>query len=422
MRARWYSALLVVLLTYINGPFFFVGITPLHRLFYYGMSVLPMLLAVRFGFKADSDTRAFLLHFLFLLCCILLVPLVTFAFDFAYLFAFARSLLNIFGTLSVFAIHRRMLSSGKVRIGYRELALDSAVLYVTGTVVFLCFPSLRLFWSSILTDFQTADFTSVVEYITRFGFAGFSGFGFTFWMTSCTVIFCYMYVNRELKESKARLYVVFLLMGSFFYGRTGFVVCVCFFGLLVIHALCHRRIKLLRFFILIIAFFTALGFVLYLFVPAMQPFIDWLLEPVFNYLSSGNAESASTNGLRRFYQNFHPSDRTLLLGDGYWMDLSGNGYYGHTDVGFMRNIYYGGIFYMAAQYSLVLAMILFTALWMKRMHKVGLLFIPFLMLADFALFELKGDAAFMFIKQYLPLYLSFLYEDKGGMPVCRRFL
>ena len=36
----------------------------------------------------------------------------------------------------------------------------------------------------------------------------------------------------------------------------------------------------------------------------------------------------------------------LFLGDGYWIDSKG-GYYGHTDVGFMRNIYYGGVFFTA---------------------------------------------------------------------------
>ena len=420
MKAKWYTMLLVMLLTYINGPFFFVGITPLFRVFYYGISILPLFLAMYIGFSADLETRFFLWQFLFLFCCILLVQLVTFAFDFAYFGAFTGSLMGIFGALSVFAIHRYLFSRKKIHIGYREIMLDAAVLYVLGTIIFLCFPSLRLFWTSILVikTSATDELMNVVEYITRFGFAGFSGFGFAFWMTSCTVVFCYMYINRELKESKARLYIAFLLMGSFFYGRTGFVVVVLFLGMLVMHSLFQRRVKLFRFFMLLIAFFIALGCALYFSVPEIQPFIDWLLEPVFNYIDSGNVQSVSTNGLQSFYRNFHPSDRTLLLGDGHWMDLSGNGYYGHTDVGFMRNIYYGGVFYMVVQYSLVFALILFTALWMRRMRKSGSLFIPFLMLVNFIVFELKGDIAFRFIKQYFPFYLSLLYEhsmEHSGM-------
>lgn len=417
MSKKVWASLLIVLLTYINGPFFFIVITPLHRAFYYAVSVFPLFYAVYRGFRCDINIRNFSLFSLFFFCTIIFVQMVTGAYDFQYLIAFIRSLLNILGTISVFAIYQYLKARNKIAIGFREITLKSVVFYIMGSIVFLCVPPLKVFWNSIIVKFGSEDFTNFLEYITRFGFAGFSGFSFTYWITACTVVFCYMYLNSEIKESQSRVYIIFLMIGSFFYGRTGFVVTVLFFVLLTLYTLFHKKRKLFNFFIFIILFFIGIGFILYFAVPDIQPFIDWLLEPIFNYLDGGKVESASTNGLKNFYKNFHPTDKTLFFGDGYWLEQDGR-YYGHTDVGFMRNIFYGGIFFTATQYFLVFIIILSVSLWMKNNNKKGVLFIPFLMLIDFILFELKGDIVFLWLKQFLPFYLSLSFVVKEKEYVC----
>lgn len=420
MNKKTWTVLLIILLSYINGPFFFIVITPLHRAFYYAVSNVPLLYAIYRGFKCSSTIKNFCFIALFYVVSIILVPLVTKAYDFQFIIAFIRSVLNIIGTVSSFVIYFYLKERNKVTISFQEITIKSVIFYIMGSIVFLCIPPLKTFWSSIITQFGTIDFTNFIEYITRFGFAGFSGFGYTYWVTACTVVFCYMYINKELKESLSRIFIIFLLIGSFFYGRTGFVVTTLFFMLLTLYSLFHKKRKLFNFFILVIFLFISLGFVLYFSIPDIQPFIDWLLEPIFNYLDGGKVESASTDGLKRFYMNFHPSDKTLFFGDGYWMDLNGNGYYGHTDVGFMRNIYYGGIFYTMIQYSLVFALILYIYLWIKNNQKKGRCFIPFLMFIDFILFELKGDITFLWLKQFLPFYLSLAYSNKKVVYLCPR--
>lgn len=415
MNRKTWASLLVVLLTYINGPFFFILITPLHRAFFYAISILPFFIVAYKGLKCDLNIKHFGLMTMFYVLSIILVQLVTMAFDFQFFIAFMRSMLNIVGTVSIFSIYQYLKKNNKINMSFREITLKSVNFYVMGSIIFLCVPPLKMFWKSIIVDFNSKDFSTFIEYVTRFGFAGFSGFGFTYWVTSCTVVFCYMYINKELKGSHAYFYIIFLLIGSFFYGRTGFVVTLLFFFLLTLYSLFYKKRKLFNFFVFILLFCIALGFVLYFTVPFLQPFIDWLLEPVFSYVEGGKLESASTNGLKRFYENFHPSNKTLLLGDGYWMDLNGEGYYGHTDVGFMRNIYYGGIFYTLIQYSLVLSVILYVVLWIKNNKKKGSFFIPLLMFLDFLLFELKGDIVFLWLKQFLPFYLSLFYSENKGI-------
>ena len=183
MSKKAWASLLIVLLTYINGPFFFIVITPLHRAFYYAVSVFPLFYAVYIGFRCDINIRNFSLLSLFFFCTIIFVQMVTGAYDFQYLIAFIRSLLNILGTISVFAIYQYLKALNKIAIGFREITLKSVVFYIMGSIVFLCVPPLKAFWSSIITDFQSVDFTNFLEYITRYGFAGFSGFGFTYWVT-----------------------------------------------------------------------------------------------------------------------------------------------------------------------------------------------------------------------------------------------
>lgn len=180
--------------------------------------------------------------------------------------------------------------------------------------------------------------------------------------------------------------------------------------MLSLYLLAHKRAGILRFYIFIVAFFILLGFIIYFSVPDIQPFIDWLLEPVFNFIENGKLESASTNQLGKMYENFAPSDKTLAIGDGYWLGINGTGYYGKTDVGFMRNILFGGVFYCILLYSLIAFFLFF--LYQKLKQKKGSKFIILVMSVQFLLFELKGDITFLFLKTYLPFYLYLFYETR----------
>ena len=175
--------------------------------------------------------------------------------------------------------------------------------------------------------------------------------------------------------------------------------------------------KLLGFYVRLLILMIAAIILIYLVFPKTNAFIEWLFEPIFNFFENGTVSSQSTNGLKSFYKNFHPSNHTLLFGDGYWNDLSGNGYYGHTDVGFMRNIYYGGVFYTIILYSVALLFLYIFYELLKGLGKKGALFISFIMFLQLLLFEIKGDIAFFFIKFYLPIFVSLLYEKKESVHI-----
>lgn len=417
MKKKFVSLVLLIFLTYVNMPFYFVGITAIHKLAYYMFALLPFFVALYRGVKKDFNCVAFVMHFYFYFICAFCVLLITASFDIQYMIYFIRIIVGIFAGLSIFYIFNYVKKKFRLTISFSKLFLNSVLFYIWGTIFFIAIPPLKHFWTSILADLGKTDFSNVIEYVTRFGFAGFSGFGCAFMVCVATVVCCYLFLNKEMSLAQMKHNSILLLMGSFFYGRIGVVVTFISLGLLSLYLFFNRCPKLLSFYIrlLILMIVTFIG--IYFVFPGTNAFIEWLFEPIFNFFENGTVSSQSTNGLKSFYKNFHPSNHTLLFGDGYWLALDGNGYYGHTDVGFMRNIYYGGVFYTILLYSVALLFLYTFYVLLKGLGKKGALFILFMMFLQLFLFEVKGDIAFFFIKFYLPLFVSLLYEEKESVHI-----
>lgn len=74
----------------------------------------------------------------------------------------------------------------------------------------------------------------------------------------------------------------------------------------------------------------------------VEPVFNYAFELLINYFREGRLESESTNQLKDMY--ILPSQiKTWIIGDGYWSNPAGTGYYMHIDVGFLRMIYYYGL-------------------------------------------------------------------------------
>lgn len=95
----------------------------------------------------------------------------------------------------------------------------------------------------------------------------------------------------------------------------------------------YLRILLPTFIILTVAFIYLLA--------EYEDLIKWAFELFINYSEGGSIESASTDQLKDMYI-FPESIKTWLIGDGKSVDPSG-GFYMHSDVGFIRSLYYWGI-------------------------------------------------------------------------------
>jgi len=107
--------------------------------------------------------------------------------------------------------------------------------------------------------------------------------------------------------------------------------------------------------------------------------LSWIFEGLISILNKGSYESASTDALKSMYD----IDYKNLLGDGIYTNKEG-GYYGHTDVGYLRHYLFGGVFG-------VLLMLLFWFNWAKGALDNRLLMFVFILMI---LINFKGDILF----------------------------
>jgi hypothetical protein len=105
----------------------------------------------------------------------------------------------------------------------------------------------------------------------------------------------------------------------------------------------------------------------------------WIFEGVISLLDSGNYKSTSTNALRLMYH----IDYSDILGKGVYTNTQG-GYFGHTDVGYLRHYLFGGIIGL-------IFMLLFWINWTRGILGNRMLLSIFILMI---LINFKGDIFF----------------------------
>lgn len=76
---------------------------------------------------------------------------------------------------------------------------------------------------------------------------------------------------------------------------------------------------------------------------------SWAFQMFYNYGETGRFETSSSSDVLKMWQVSY-NIKTFLFGDGQFMNSDGT-YYMHTDVGYFRQMFYGGVFF--AIYSIV---------------------------------------------------------------------
>lgn len=142
-------------------------------------------------------------------------------------------------------------------------------------------------------------------------------------------------------------YIVYILIvvGTFFAGRTGFVG-LLYAGLFVVFYKRLNLIYILRLALLIVALCAAIYFVAVSIPGVYDIFNDKVFRFAFEWYYSmeetGEASTGSTDVLMDMWKTL-PSFRQFWIGDGWFYNPSGDGYYKGVDVGILRNLFYWGI-------------------------------------------------------------------------------
>ena len=159
------------------------------------------------------------------------------------------------------------------------------------------------------------------------------------------------------------LYVNIFIVGIFF-ARTAMIGCVFSIVYLIfcilIPKMCNKVFLVFRQFIIYLTVFGIALVFIYTSSPKLQEdygdIIDFGFEAFINLVENGELSTASSDGLTEYHLSIWPQNqKTYYIGDMRW--TKGDSYYGDSDVGYVRLLFYFGvpgvILFLLYQYSIV---------------------------------------------------------------------
>ena len=169
--------------------------------------------------------------------------------------------------------------------------------------------------------------------------------------------------NKQQLIKLILLYVYIFIVGIFF-ARTAMIGCVFSIVYLIfcilIPKMCNKVFLVFRQFIIYLTVFGIALVFIYTSSPKWQEdygdIIDFGLEAFINLVENGELSTASSDGLTEYHLSIWPQNqKTYYIGDMRW--TKGDSYYGDSDVGYVRLLFYFGvpgvILFLLYQYSIV---------------------------------------------------------------------
>ena len=169
--------------------------------------------------------------------------------------------------------------------------------------------------------------------------------------------------NKQQLIKLILLYVYIFIVGIFF-ARTAMIGCVFSIVYLIfcilIPKMCNKVFLVFRQFIIYLTVFGIALVFIYTSSPKLQEdygdIIDFVFEAFINLVENGELSTASSDGLTEYHLSIWPQNqKTYYIGDMRW--TKGDSYYGDSDVGYVRLLFYFGvpgvILFLLYQYSIV---------------------------------------------------------------------
>ena len=168
--------------------------------------------------------------------------------------------------------------------------------------------------------------------------------------------------NKQQLIKLILLYVYIFIVGIFF-ARTAMIGCVFSIVYLIfcilIPKMCNKVFLVFRQFIIYLTVFGIALVFIYTSSPKLQEdygdIIDFGFEAFINLVENGELSTASSDGLTEYHLSIWPQNqKTYYIGDMRW--TKGDSYYGDSDVGYVRLLFYFGvpgvILFLLYQYSI----------------------------------------------------------------------
>ncbi len=275
---------------------------------------------------------------------------------------------------------------------FMKYFIFSCCLYICVTILMLLVPGIKNIFYELVKESEHSKVLALeTRYSTRYGWAGFSGFEYTF-KCVLAIIFNDYLINKVMKGKKMWVMLgvtALLLIGTLFYGRVGFL-----FGIIIVMflfvKLLLKRPKILMIVLLVCGVAGIALIVMASVNDSIKVWFEWAFDLFITFIETGKLQTDSSNILIE-QMLFVPDIKTILFGDGMYTSNTGS-YYMTTDAGIMRSLLFGGIVFAVARY-LSLYVILILNILSKQCTKVEKqLFFWILLLC--IVFEIKGEIVF----------------------------
>ena len=338
-------------------------------------------------FVNSKHVRIIVMIIVMTLLC-LMIPFLKETNDYSYVYVvtyfFRRVMVYLFIICLIYKKH------GPDRILYYFMYYFALVhlIFVVGTIILVLLPAVQNVWFSVFRkDVASEALLTSFGYTFRLGWQGFAGFRLTLYCTIGAVFSLFLGYGIKPKALSGRQFFVIFsgcIIGNMFYGRSGLLITLLV-TLIAITYWNRNNIKQLILFV---------GFVVLLFctagllkdVPVFSEWYVWMSRPISNLLATGDFDNQSFDALKEMSGTEISAD-TWAFGDGKYTD-DGH-YYMSTDVGYIRNVLFWGLFGAVISYGTTIYSI-FRLKTISRLMLVQMLIV-------FLIFEYKGPVYYEFI-------------------------
>lgn len=417
---------------YVNFTFVFRFMPALQYLIYYGVMAGYVCLNINRVLQwlsyAGREKKLFVGSiFLWIIIFVnsILWPLLFGTYDFSYANVVVAVFRSGLGQVFLLLLIDKRMQNGKLLDNYGIISAVSVVLYEVSTIFMIFIPGLKEIWHSIIGE-TAADYLKSQEanYATRYGLAGFSGFDKTiicsFVANLLLVLICKKLGEKREVNIKEYVFVVLMLVGNTFYGRSGLMITLaCIMIVIVYLAVVYEKLGTL------VKISVALS-LMYLLVAhfesyneTLHRYYNWALIPITNFITKGKIGTDSSDAMfANMY--FNPGLKTLFIGDGYYTDPVTGAYYCATDIGLMRPMLFYGVFNQIMGYLVCIFLIIGGSRLLSKGNKKLTALAFFLFVFALMLFEVKGETFYRIFGYVLAIYFAsakqkyedFIYEQR----------
>ncbi len=353
-----------------------------------------------------SDLLLCIIPLILLTAAAVIIPIIYGTYDYTY---FTEEIMTVtkimFRMLFLVMLIKKNIPNADWRT-FCKYFIFSCLLYIGSTVVMMVIPQIKdLFYSIVKENEHSKTLALETRYSTRYGWAGFSTFEYTF-KCLIAIIFNNYFIQKNIKQK----YVLFpiavtavLLAGTLFYGRIGTLAALIILFFFALRLMIKRPKIFMRCVAGLLLCIAAL-LVLKNRVSAVGAWFDWAFDLIINFINNKTLRTDSSDVLLN-KMLFIPDFKTILIGDGRYTE--NELYYMGTDAGIMRPLLFGGLIFAFLRYISLYGILLWRMFKRETENPEKTVFFWILLMC--IVFEIKGEIIF----SCLPILLGALILEHG---------